>query len=79
MNAAEARERLITARGQRRREEVAAAVGISASALWAYERGTRTPRDSVKLALARYYGRSVGELFFEEKAPPPKGEGAPIT
>lgn len=60
-------------RGKRRREIVAANVGISVSSLSAYENGTRVPRDDIKCALARYYGVSVEKLFFAEmqKMPPP--------
>ena len=67
--------RLKALRGERRREAVAAAVGISVSALSAYENGTRVPRDNIKCALARYYGESVEKLFFAEiqKMPPPNG------
>lgn len=63
--------RLKALRGKRRREAVAAAVGISVSALAAYENGTRNPSDNVKRALASYYGTTVGQLFF--------GEGTPWT
>ena len=58
---------LIALRGERCREIVAAAVGISVSALTAYELGTRTPRDKIKCALARYYGKSVGGIFFAKQ------------
>lgn len=51
-------------RGDTPREQVAAACGISLSALAMYETGARMPRDEVKLALAQYYGKSVGEIFF---------------
>ena len=61
--------RLKALRGERRREAVAAAVGISVSALAAYEYGTRNPSDNVKRALASYYGTTVGKLFFGEDAP----------
>lgn len=60
-------ERLTAIRGKTRREVVAAAVGISVAALCAYEHGTRNPKDSVKRALAGYYGVSVGWLFFGEQ------------
>ena len=53
-------------RGLRTATGVARAVGISTSALLAYEGGIRTPRDEVKLALCRFYGVTVGELFFSE-------------
>ena len=66
MKEAQPNHLLRSMRGNRRREIVAAAVGISVSALTAYENGTRVPRDDIKCALARYYGLSVGELFFAE-------------
>lgn len=44
--------------------EVAKEVGISASALLMYETGKRTPRDSIKIKLANYYGQPIGELFY---------------
>ena len=53
-------------RGNTPRSEVAKAVGISNSALQMYECGDRIPRDGVKEAIARYYGVSVGALFFDE-------------
>lgn len=57
-------DRLLKLRGERRREEVAAAVGISSSALGMYEQGNRMPRDEIKVRLAKYYSVSVQELFF---------------
>ena len=55
-------------RGETPREHVAAACGISLSALSMYENGARMPRDEVKLALAQYYGKSVGEIFFGQQS-----------
>jgi transcriptional regulator with XRE-family HTH domain len=57
-------ERLRAERGDKPREEVAEAVGISVSALGMYEQGNRVPRDSIKLRLADYYGCTVQQLFF---------------
>ena len=57
-------ERLIRARGEKRREEVASAVGISLSAIAMYEAGERIPRDEIKVKLANFFGVSVQELFF---------------
>ena len=57
-------ERLIQARGEKRRDEVASAVGISLSAIAMYENGDRIPRDEIKIRLADFYGTSVQELFF---------------
>lgn len=53
-------------RGEKTREEVALAVGVTASSITMYEVGERVPRDEVKVALANYYGKSVGALFFGE-------------
>ncbi len=57
-------ERLVKARGDRKREEVAAAVGVSLSAISMYENGDRVPRDETKVKLAEYYNTTVQELFF---------------
>lgn len=39
-------------------------IGISRSALAMYEQGKRIPRDEVKVAISKYYERSVEEIFF---------------
>lgn len=46
------------------REQVAVAIGCSASAVAMYETGKRIPRDDVKLKLAELYGVSIEEIFF---------------
>lgn len=58
-------ERLRRLRGDKSQEEVAAAVGISKSALSQYERGERIPRDHIKVRLADYYDRSVQFIFYK--------------
>ena len=58
-------ERLISARGDRRREDVANAIGVSVSAIAMYENGGEIPRDETKIKLANYYGVSVQALFFD--------------
>lgn len=55
-------------RGEKSQATVANNVGISPSALAMYENGERMPRDGVKVALAKYYGVSVGALFFGEES-----------
>lgn len=57
-------EKLKNARGEKSREEVAKAIGVTVSALSMYERGERVPRDEVKVKLARLYNRTVQDLFF---------------
>jgi transcriptional regulator with XRE-family HTH domain len=44
--------------------EVAEALNISPSALYMYERDQRTPRDNIKIALADYYRKPIGKIFF---------------
>lgn len=58
--------KLVELRGQRTQSEVADGMGISVSALSMYENGRRTPRDETKRRIARYYGKTVQEIFFTE-------------
>lgn len=58
-------EKLVKLRGDKSRETVAKACGISVSALAMYERGERIPRDDIKVKLAEYYNRSVNFIFFD--------------
>lgn len=58
--------RLKELRGQKTVDEIAKDCGISASALSMYENGYRIPRDDVKIKLAKYYGTSVGSIFYNE-------------
>lgn len=55
--------RLKNLRKGRPMAEVASAVGIGVSSLGMYETGARMPRDEVKLSLAKFYGRSVNDIF----------------
>lgn len=57
-------KKLIELRGDKSREIVANACGISVSALAMYEQGERVPRDDIKIRIAKYYGRSVDFIFF---------------
>lgn len=59
-------QKLAAARGDRSREQVAQAVGISTSAVSMYESGARVPRDEIKVRLAGYFGVSVQSLFFDD-------------
>lgn len=63
-NQVENGQRLKDLRGEKPRAMVANHLKISESALAMYESGERNPRDEVKLALARYYNRSVSDIFF---------------
>ena len=53
-------------RGDRNRDEVAAALGISSSTLGMYECNKRVPRDDVKKKIAGYFHVSIQQLFFDE-------------
>lgn len=60
-------ERLREARGETPRNDVCKAVGISLNALMMYETGNRIPRDEIKVRLARFYGKSIEDLFFPQE------------
>lgn len=66
MNTKRIGQKLRVCRGNVSARTVAAAVGITPTALSNYELGLRIPRDEVKVALAAYYGLTVQELFFDE-------------
>ena len=55
---------LIELRGEKSREEVAAAINVSVSAIKMYEAGERIPRDNIKIRIAKYYWKSVDSIFF---------------
>ena len=57
-------ERLVKLRGEKSRDEVAKSIGVSSSAIAMYELGERIPRDSIKIALANYYGVKIETLFY---------------
>lgn len=57
-------ERLRRLRGKKTVTEVAEACNISPSALSMYENGERTPRDEIKVTLAKFYKRTVQSIFF---------------
>jgi transcriptional regulator with XRE-family HTH domain len=67
MNREEIAKRLVELRGTKSRDEVATACGISVSALAMYEQGERIPRDDIKIRIAKYYKRSVENIFFAQK------------
>lgn len=60
-------KRLVELRGEKSQSEVANAIGIATSTLGMYETEQRIPRDSIKIALAEYYGTTVQEIFFTSK------------
>ena len=58
-------KRLRDLRGNKSREEVAIAIGVTAQSICNYECATRTPSDDLKVKLANYYGKTVQEIFFD--------------
>lgn len=46
--------------------EMANSLGISKASISCYEKGSRIPRDIIKIRYAKVAGKTVGELFFEE-------------
>lgn len=58
-------KRLVELRGERTQKEVAESLGISISALSMYEVGQRIPRDEIKIKIAKYYKKSVQDIFFK--------------
>lgn len=57
-------ETLKALRGDKSQETIAAEIGITKSSWAMYERGERVPRDEVKIKIAKYFGKTVEELFF---------------
>lgn len=59
-------EKLIALRGNKTQQEVADAIGVSVSAIGMYEIGERTPKDAIKVRLAKFYGVTVETIFFTD-------------
>ena len=60
-------ETLTELRGDKSQAQVAKDVGIATSTLGMYETEQRMPRDNIKIALAKYYNKTVQEIFFSEQ------------
>lgn len=57
-------KKLSKLRGKKSIAETAAELGVSLSAYIKYERNERVPRDEVKVRIAKHYGKTVQEIFF---------------
>lgn len=57
--------RLKELRGDKSREEVGMAVGVTSQAICNYECGIRTPSDDIKVKLAKFYGKTVQSIFYD--------------
>ena len=55
---------LIELRGDKSQSKVAKDIGIGKSTLSMYELECRVPRDNIKIMLAKYYGKTVQEIFY---------------
>lgn len=58
-------EKLKKLRGEKKIKDVAKEIGTTISALSNYENDYRIPRDETKRKIAKYYKKSVEEIFFE--------------
>ena len=67
MNSKKIGEILLELRGNVKREVVANAIGTSVSALAMYEQGNRIPKDEIKIRIAKYYNKTVEEIFFTKQ------------
>ena len=57
--------RLKLLRGDKSREEVAMAIGVTSQAICNYECGLRTPSDDIKVKIAKYFGETVQAIFYD--------------
>lgn len=55
-------------RGEKSQEQIASEVGVTKSSWAMYERDERTPRDEVKVKIAKHFNMTVQELFYGESA-----------
>lgn len=51
-------------RGSKSQQQIANEIGITKSSWAMYERGERIPRDEVKIRIAKFFGKTVEEIFF---------------
>lgn len=58
-------KRLRELRGNKTIQDVSDETGIGWSTICMYELGQRIPTDDNKIVLAKYYGTTVQELFFD--------------
>lgn len=57
---------LLELRGEKTQEKVANDLGITKSSWAMYERDERVPRDEIKIRIAKYFGKSVQEIFYTQ-------------
>lgn len=49
-------------------DEMAKELDLTRQAIYNYENNSRIPRDEIKVKIAKYFKKSVEEIFFELKA-----------
>lgn len=58
-------QKLRELRGDTNVSEVANAAKVGVSAIYMYENDERVPRDDTKKLLAKFFGKTVQEIFFD--------------
>lgn len=58
-------KKIMLLRGNKTQDETAKALGIATSTLAMYETEKRVPRDEIKIRIAKYFNKTVQEIFFE--------------
>lgn len=57
---------LTALRGKQTLHDVAGKLGLSTAAIRQYECGNRIPRDEIKENIAKFYNKTVQEIFYSE-------------
>lgn len=57
--------RLVKLRGNRTQEQISNAIGVAQSTYCMYETGQRIPSDEVKIKIAKFFKKSVQNIFFD--------------
>ncbi len=59
-------KKLIELRGNETQSKIAEKIGIKQSTYAMYESGKRVPSDQRKIIIAKYYGLTVQEIFYND-------------
>lgn len=66
MNTQRIAQKLIELRGNQTQSQVAEQIGVKQSTYAMYESGKRVPSDQRKIIIAKYYGLTVQEIFYDD-------------
>jgi len=58
-------DRLKQLRGDMSQAELAAALGVTRQTISNYEAETRVPPDEIKIKIAKFFGKTVQDIFFD--------------